>query len=616
MSRGSNNGSSCGISKPRGKRFRQATFEKLSARTVNGTSWRKSVKRDPNKRTMRDDEHVNNANAIDRRLDVQHLRRPNTSEGRDALLCRLNLKLSRLGQDRRLGESIQLFKRIIELGLSPNVISYTALLNSYVRSNEITKALGIFNSMIGVSNTKEWFTPKKQISANIISYTVIIKGLCNDGQLVQAWDILWTLLRPLCLIERDKQEKKEALQQRNHAVVVLPNIRCINTYLRGCIRVGDVLSAWVLFKICQFIVSGSSPWSSSICLLDMTSAAMIIKLLCHAQRLQQAVEVMKYFKGLNECQPDQQQSINKNSLKGEQQAKRTIMKETRALNTRKPAVKTSLSCEAIACEVKKDLKNLSENDESGQGANSSCFPVSIFIDLGTAFALRGKKQKATKYLLKAQSLLLKPHTQKHGSQKFLEHRASEQQREIDTITTFLTSHPSRHEPLSNQCKKLFFFPMKNSRVPLATLKPAIEVLPSKQNHFESDELLDSYARCLECDDTCSSMTAGLINLGFSRFNLAADYGALPLNLMPESVLDFHSIFGNSLPLKLEICSGSGDWIISRCQSSLSSNWIAMELRHDRVFQVNKNGFHIVAILTVQTVIQMVLMMKVMIVVQS
>ena len=37
-------------------------------------------------------------------------------------------------------------------------------------------------------------------------------------------------------------------------------------------------------------------------------------------------------------------------------------------------------------------------------------------------------------------------------------------------------------------------------------------------------------------------------------------------------------------LKLEICSGAGEWAISQATNDKSSNWVTMELRHDRVYQ--------------------------------
>lgn len=36
--------------------------------------------------------------------------------------------------------------------------------------------------------------------------------------------------------------------------------------------------------------------------------------------------------------------------------------------------------------------------------------------------------------------------------------------------------------------------------------------------------------------------------------------------------------------KMEICSGAGEWAIAQAKSDPGSNWITLELRHDRVYQ--------------------------------
>jgi tRNA G46 methylase TrmB len=41
---------------------------------------------------------------------------------------------------------------------------------------------------------------------------------------------------------------------------------------------------------------------------------------------------------------------------------------------------------------------------------------------------------------------------------------------------------------------------------------------------------------------------------------------------------------SSQPLKLEICSGAGEWAVAQAQADPSSNYVTLELRHDRVYQ--------------------------------
>lgn len=65
-----------------------------------------------------------------------------------------------------------------------------------------------------------------------------------------------------------------------------------------------------------------------------------------------------------------------------------------------------------------------------------------------------------------------------------------------------------------------------------------------------------------------------------------DYGAFKLPPWKE-------LFGNENPVHIEYCSGNGEWIVDKAQESPGINWIANELRFDRVRKIfskmaNKN----------------------------
>ena len=50
--------------------------------------------------------------------------------------------------------------------------------------------------------------------------------------------------------------------------------------------------------------------------------------------------------------------------------------------------------------------------------------------------------------------------------------------------------------------------------------------------------------------------------------------------------DFVKIFNNNLPIKLEICSGHGDWIVERAAKDQGKcNWVALEIRFERVYTI-------------------------------
>jgi tRNA G46 methylase TrmB len=46
----------------------------------------------------------------------------------------------------------------------------------------------------------------------------------------------------------------------------------------------------------------------------------------------------------------------------------------------------------------------------------------------------------------------------------------------------------------------------------------------------------------------------------------------------------------SLPLKLEVCSGHGDWLTSKAEREPNVHWVGLEMRYERVFQIWSKSF--------------------------
>lgn len=65
----------------------------------------------------------------------------------DEVRC-FNVEISQAGKEQKLKEAVQVFIKMLKLRLKPTIISYTALLNAYVREGEAVKTVGIFNSIL------------------------------------------------------------------------------------------------------------------------------------------------------------------------------------------------------------------------------------------------------------------------------------------------------------------------------------------------------------------------------------------------------------------------------------------------------------------------------------
>ena len=54
----------------------------------------------------------------------------------------------------------------------------------------------------------------------------------------------------------------------------------------------------------------------------------------------------------------------------------------------------------------------------------------------------------------------------------------------------------------------------------------------------------------------------------------------------KEIVRFEELFKETiLPIKIEVCSGNGDWIIDKAMQHPEYNWIAVEIRFERVYQI-------------------------------
>lgn len=105
-------------------------------------------------------------------------------------------------------------ERKSELRLS--VLTFTNTINACVRCGEMERALYLMDRM------KEF-----NLSPNEVTFTVIIKGLCQDGRIDDA----------LRMVTENMKQLR-----------VKPNLRTFNTLLRGCMRAGDASVARKVFR--------------------------------------------------------------------------------------------------------------------------------------------------------------------------------------------------------------------------------------------------------------------------------------------------------------------------------------------------------------------------------
>ena len=123
-----------------------------------------------------------------------------------------NRLLKDFGNDKQYGFAKEAFERISRVGLTPNVYSYTNMLNAATRVGEVMEMRTIWKAMSDAG-----------VEANEVAYTVLVKGESQNGHIDRARSVIREMID--CGVE--------------------PNQRTYATLLRNCVRYGDVKNAQV-----------------------------------------------------------------------------------------------------------------------------------------------------------------------------------------------------------------------------------------------------------------------------------------------------------------------------------------------------------------------------------
>ena len=136
-----------------------------------------------------------------------------------AKLKLLNKELADYAQKKQLKIATKRFSWGLRKGMEPDKHTYANLLNCHVRCGDLDGALKHFAEMIAAN-----------LPPNIVIYTVLLKGFCEKGDLSGARNLFFTQI-PSCKLT--------------------PGIRTVNTFIRGCTKIGaakSALSAYILLK--------------------------------------------------------------------------------------------------------------------------------------------------------------------------------------------------------------------------------------------------------------------------------------------------------------------------------------------------------------------------------
>ena len=122
-------------------------------------------------------------------------------------VIQINQRINALGRERRLSEALALLPYLRSQGLRPTAVTYNVLLSACTRCSDNVGAAKLLKEMAG-----------EGLKPNIITYATVAKGLCLAGELQQADDVL-------------SAAEKGGVE---------PNDRICTAFLRGCLVWGEV----------------------------------------------------------------------------------------------------------------------------------------------------------------------------------------------------------------------------------------------------------------------------------------------------------------------------------------------------------------------------------------
>ena len=166
-----------------------------------------------------DDEANDNADTLDESIDLKATDVVLSRKHLKAKLKLLNKELADYAQKKQLKLAVKRFSWGVRKGMEPDKHTYANLLNCYVRCGDLDGALQQFKLMRDA-----------KLSPNIVIYTTLLKGFCDRGDLAGAQNLLFSEIP-------------------NNKVSI--GIRTVNTFVRGCTKIGAVNSALRAYRMLQ-----------------------------------------------------------------------------------------------------------------------------------------------------------------------------------------------------------------------------------------------------------------------------------------------------------------------------------------------------------------------------
>jgi len=473
-----------------------------------------------------------------------------------------NNRLKELARRKQLVKAEQCFRRAQKSGLL-DVHTYTNMLNVYVRIGSVDRALTIFREL-----------PLRRLQPNVVTYTTLLKGLGAAARFATMDQIL--------------------TQMTTSNPPQLPTIRTVNTLMRSYARHGRSDLAVALFQKCQ---STGGSWHIN---LDASTYEHLISSMSYAyktQEIKSIIEQLRHAKAALGGARATSVILNGSSNVGG--GNEALAGEADAAEN--PAI--YIAC-ARACALMGDKDT---GRRMLQVANTLLMSEDVFLDRRTnmsrsqlALVGQGKGNAA----FNARAMASKQHSRVKSMKEFAEHRVDDLQREMALLKEYLSSasgsSSSSSSSSNNNSSSSSSSSSNKGSTDIMDALPQLLLLdgdttPEDQKERNIIERLLSAlqlssglnvvaAASSRASSTTDQPQSALLNQISSVLHNSIDTNTEIIHF--KHLLNKNEQEHANIPIKMEICSGNGEWATSCCAIENRTNkntsiWVTMELRRDR-----------------------------------
>jgi pentatricopeptide repeat protein len=406
---------------------------------------------------------------------------------------------------------------------------------------------------------------------NIETQTALLKAYVHAGKMMEAIQLFRTMTNP--------------------------NIRTLNTLLRGCLWTAAAPISAADTEIAGGVVTSEEAWklyqdtfsSTAVQALDTSSYEYSITLLCQALRVTEAEARIETFLSVHNIRVKGKANVTGTDQMALETLAVVYLALSRAyalLNQKRQPDCLWRTCQRCLSAIKasrallldnNNSKNIETTGNTAKSVSSNAARKPISSGVGASGGKRGWKSTATS----------EQPTRAFSNAAFRTHRLSELETEVKSLLKSRDATPlSRLDMALRIRNRLLYFSGGGTRGhDDVNFSSKSETKQSKNAHLISSWHSFGLSQ-FTLDKSGSSEQDSSTAIAPSEINRRCGLAESPV-VRDDGTINFDLVFQDSkLPLDIEIGAGFGSWIVQQAQENIQQrNYVAVELRADRGFQI-------------------------------